>query len=150
MSTSMTKQTSAPEPETSTNPAATYERYMVPPLFAPAAAQLIRAVIPQRRDSGGVSEPDHAVGIHNPDRLCGRFQYCGEEVLGTDVRANEVGEGIGHAKPPSTVESTLGPRVGVNQAPSIRGRFGHVTAVAIAAAFAWLPGRRPEPRREAV
>lgn len=47
MSTSMTKQTSAPEPETSTNPAATYERYMVPPLFAPSAAQLIRAAQPR-------------------------------------------------------------------------------------------------------
>jgi ubiquinone/menaquinone biosynthesis C-methylase UbiE len=47
MSTSMTEQTSALEPEMSTNPAATYEQYMVPPLFAPAAAQLLRTAQPR-------------------------------------------------------------------------------------------------------
>jgi hypothetical protein len=77
-------------------------------LVAVVPEQLVRAVIPQRRDRRGVGEPDPIVVIHDPDRLRGRFQYCSEEVLGIDVRANQVGEGMGHAKPPSTVESTLG------------------------------------------
>ena len=79
-------------------------------LVAVAPEQLVRAVIPQRRDRGRVGEPDHAVGIHDPDRLRRRLQHGGEEVLGTDVQASQVGEGMGHAKPPSTVESTRASR----------------------------------------
>jgi hypothetical protein len=57
-------------------------------LVAVAPEQLIRAVIPQGRDRGGVGEPDHAVGIDDPDRLRDRLQHGGEKILGTDPQAS--------------------------------------------------------------
>jgi hypothetical protein len=38
-------------------------------LVAVAPEQVVRAVIAERGDRGGVGEPDHPFGIHHPDRL---------------------------------------------------------------------------------
>jgi hypothetical protein len=67
-------------------------------LVAGASEQLVCAVIAQRRDRGRVGEPDHAVGIHDPDRLFRRLQHGGEEILGIDPQASQIGKGTRHAK----------------------------------------------------
>src|SRR5919106_2185195 len=80
-------------------------------LVTVAPEQLVGAVVAERRDRGRVNEPNSVVGIHDPDRLRGRLQHGGEEILGTDIQPFEVGEGAWHAKPPST--SSLRPVRGV-------------------------------------
>ncbi|WP_231379295.1 hypothetical protein [Candidatus Solirubrobacter pratensis] len=77
-------------------------------LVAASPEQFIRAVIAERTERGGVREPDHAVRIHDPDRLPGRLQHGGEKVLSADVQAGEIGERACHAKPPKAVQSTPG------------------------------------------
>jgi cation diffusion facilitator family transporter len=74
------------------------------PLVAVGAEQLVRTVIPQRRDRGRVGKPDPVVAIDDPNRLC-RLQNGGEEILGIDPKASQIGQGMGHGKPPSTIES---------------------------------------------
>jgi hypothetical protein len=51
---------------------------------AVAPEQLVRAVVAERRDRGGIGELDQAVGIHHPDRLRDRLQHSGQETLGSD------------------------------------------------------------------
>jgi hypothetical protein len=57
-----------------------------------APQQLVRAVIPERRGRGGIGEPDHVIGIHNPDQLRLRLQHGGEEVLCPGAQAESVSE----------------------------------------------------------
>jgi hypothetical protein len=57
---------------------------------AAAPDQVVRTVIAQGRDRGGVREPDHVVSIHHPDRLCGRPEHRSEEVLGTYLQPSEI------------------------------------------------------------
>ena len=65
-------------------------------LVAVAPGQLLGVVVAERGDRGRVGEPDHTVGIHDPDRLPRRLQHGGEEILSEDPQAGEIGQGIGH------------------------------------------------------
>jgi hypothetical protein len=67
-------------------------------VVAAAPEQLVRVFIAQRCDGGRVREPDDAVRIDHPDRLCGRTQDSGEEILGTNPQASEIDQGVRHAK----------------------------------------------------
>jgi hypothetical protein len=74
-------------------------------LVAAAPRQLLRALVTERRERGGVREPDHSAGIDDPDRLRRGFQHGGEKILGIDIGAGQVDQGIRHVKkPPSTVQ----------------------------------------------
>jgi hypothetical protein len=75
---------------------------------AVASDQLVRAVIAERLDRGRVREPDHVVVIDDPDRLWGRAEYRGEEVLGTNEQPFKVDQRFGQVQPPITSESTPG------------------------------------------
>jgi hypothetical protein len=87
-------------------------------LVAMAPEQLVRAVVAERRDRGGVGEPDHVIRIDDPDRRRGRLARGGEEILGTDPQANQIGQGMGwHAKPPGTPKSTFAPPGDVSPPP---------------------------------
>jgi hypothetical protein len=99
-------------------------------LVSAAAQELLRAVITERRDRGRVDEPEHVLGIHDPDGLRGRLQHRGKEILGTDIQFCRVGEGAGHAKSPSTVKSMAG-RAAKSEAPGV----------------AWQPQPAPRPPR---
>ena len=63
---------------------------------AVAPAQLVRALVAERGDRGRVGEPDHALVIHDPDRLLGRLEHRGEELLGSDPQAGKIDQGLGH------------------------------------------------------
>jgi hypothetical protein len=68
-------------------------------LVAVAPGQLVRAVIAQRRDRGRIGEPDDAIRINDPDRLGGRLQHGGEEILGIDQQTSQIGQGTRHVNP---------------------------------------------------
>jgi len=96
-------------------------------LVAASPERFLRAVIAERRERGGVREPDHVIGIHNPDRLPDRLQHRGERILSTDVQAGQISEGTCHAKPLRTVQSTLNPERRSQEAPKspgLRSRYG--------------------------
>jgi hypothetical protein len=79
-------------------------------LVAVAPEQVVGPLVAERRDRGGVGEPDHVVGIDDADRLRGRGAHGGKEILRTDPQASQIGEGMRwHANPPDTNESTFGP-----------------------------------------
>jgi hypothetical protein len=65
---------------------------------AAAPQQLARAVIPQRRDRSRADEPDHALGIHHPDRLRPRLEHRGEQALDADPQAGQISQEIRHGK----------------------------------------------------
>jgi hypothetical protein len=73
---------------------------------AVAPEQLVRAVIAECFDRGGVGEPDDAVDIDDPDRLCSRLQHRAEEILRADAQAGQIGQGIRHSKLRCASEST--------------------------------------------
>jgi hypothetical protein len=75
---------------------------------AVAPDQLVRAVVAERLDRGRVREPDHAVAIDDPDRLRGRPEHRGEEVLGTNEQPFKVDQRFGQTQPPITSECTPG------------------------------------------
>jgi hypothetical protein len=62
-------------------------------LVARSAQQLIRPLAAEGGDRGRVGEPDEALGINDPDRLRGRLQHAGEQLIGVDVQAGDVGKG---------------------------------------------------------
>ena len=49
-----------------------------------APRELVRSLVAQRADRRRIGEPDHAVGIDDPDGLPGRLEHGGEELLGAD------------------------------------------------------------------
>jgi hypothetical protein len=61
-----------------------------------APEEVARLAVAKRCDRGGIREPDHAFGVDDPDRLCGRFKYGCEEILGGDAQASKVGQRMGH------------------------------------------------------
>ena len=64
--------------------------------MAPTATQLLGAVIPQRFQRGRVGEPDHVVGIRDPDGCSRRFQHGCEDIAGADVQAGKIIQEVGH------------------------------------------------------
>jgi hypothetical protein len=66
---------------------------------AAAPEQLAGVVVAERLDRGGIGEPDHAVGIHDPDRLRGGLQHRGEELLRVDLQARQISQRTRHRSP---------------------------------------------------
>jgi hypothetical protein len=99
---------------------------------AVAPDELGRTVVAECLDRGRVREPDHAVVIDDPDRLPGRAEHRGEEVLGTNEQPVKVDQRFGQTQPPITSESTPRQKGMINQrsrSPE-RDRRGHQDASA--------------------
>jgi hypothetical protein len=59
-------------------------------LVAGSPQQFGGGAIAERRDGGGVGEPDQARVIHDPDRLRHGLQHGSKEVLGTDLQGAQM------------------------------------------------------------
>ena len=95
--------------------------------MALAPRELLRSLVAQRADRRRVGEPDHALGIDDPDGLLGRLEHGGEELLDTEPQAGEIDKGLGH---PRASGLSLCPGTQSDGALDERDRIERVAAVA--------------------
>ena len=85
-------------------------------------------LVAERGDRGRVGEPDHAVVIHDPDRLLGRLEHRREDLLGSDPQAGKIDQGLGHPARSPSLRRHRQPagRAARCRACSVRSRGGRV------------------------